>query len=37
MRSAAADGGTLTLRSYSAGSAVGESTVMSDANAAPPP
>jgi len=35
--SAAADGGTSTLRSYCAGSAIGEATVMGDANAAPNP
>ena len=36
-RSAAADGGTSTLRSYCAGSAIGESSVMGDASAAPNP
>ena len=36
-RSAAADGGTSTLRSYCAGSAIGDATVIVDANAAPNP
>jgi hypothetical protein len=35
--SAAADGGTSTLRSYCAGSAIGETTVIGDADAAPNP